>query len=113
MRLASHVLRVKNVFKEQLFVVCIDLPAIETCSLVEIGLQVYIFARTVGFTGPNLYFFSYFAVCWIGRVSHVGTRRFSWLRELCVFLLATQFVRIFSLATLDFECFFQWNCTVS
>ena len=72
-------LRVKNVvFKRQVFVVWIDLPAIETCILVEIDLQVYIFARKVGLTGPKVYFFSYFAVCSMGRVSHAGTRRFSW-----------------------------------
>ena len=72
-------LRVKNVaFEVQVFVVWIDLPAIETCILVEIDLQVYIFARKVGFTGPKVYFFSNFAVCSMGRVSHVGTRRFSW-----------------------------------
>ena len=69
---------VKNVvFKGQGFVVWIDLPEIHTCILVEIDLQVYIFSRKVGFTGPKVYFFSYFAVCWMGRVSHVGTRRFS------------------------------------
>ena len=53
MRLASHVLRVKNVemFKGQVFVVWIDLPAIKTCIQVEIDLQVYISARKVGFTG--------------------------------------------------------------
>ena len=40
MRLASHVLHVKNVvFKEQVFVVWIDL-AIETCILLEIDLQI-------------------------------------------------------------------------
>ena len=73
MRLASHVLRVKNVemFKGQVFVVWIDLPAIKTCILVEIDLQVYISARKVGF-------FSYFVVCSMGHASHVGTRRFSW-----------------------------------
>ena len=44
MRLASHVLRVKNVvFKGQGFVVWIALPDIDTCILVEIDLQVYIF----------------------------------------------------------------------
>ena len=81
MRLASGVLRVKNVvFKEQVFVVWIDLPAIETCILVEIDLQVYFFARKVGFTGLEVFFFSYFAVRWKGRVSHEG-------RELRVFLL--------------------------
>ena len=58
MRLASHVLHVKNVvFKGQVFVVWIDLPAIKTCILVEIDLQVYIFAHKVGFTGPKVYFF--------------------------------------------------------
>ena len=37
-------LRVKNVvFKGQGFVIWIDLPAIDTCILVEIDLQVYIF----------------------------------------------------------------------
>ena len=56
----------------------IDLPRIETCILVEIDLRVYIFSRKVGFTGPKVYFFSYFAVCCMGRISHVGTRRFSW-----------------------------------
>ena len=72
-------LRVKNVvFKQQVFVVWVDLPAIETCNIVEIDLQVYIFARKVGFTGPKVYFFSYFVVCSMGRVSHLGTRRFSW-----------------------------------
>ena len=88
MRLALHVVRVKNVvFKGQVFVVWIDLPAIKTCILVEIDLQVYIFARKVRFTGPKVYFFSYFVVCSMGRVSHVGTRRFSWWCELCMFLL--------------------------
>ena len=59
MRLASHVLRVKNVvFKEQVFVVWIDLPAIETCILVEIDLQVYIFARKkVDLLGQRYAFF--------------------------------------------------------
>ena len=48
-------LRVKNVVsKGQVFVVWIDLPAIETCILVEIDLQVDIFARKVGFTGPDV-----------------------------------------------------------
>ena len=42
--------------KGQVFVVWIDLPAIETCILVEIDLQVYIFARKVGLTGPKVYF---------------------------------------------------------
>ena len=37
--------------KGQVFVVWIDLSAIETCILVEIDLQVYIFARKVGLTG--------------------------------------------------------------
>ena len=79
MRLASHVLCVKNVvFKGQVFVVWIDLPAIESFILVEIDLQLYIFSRKVGFTGPKVYFFSYFAVRWMGRVSYVGTRSFSW-----------------------------------
>ena len=51
-------LRVKKVvFKEQVFVVWIDLPAVETFILVKIDLQVYIFARKVGFTGPKVYFF--------------------------------------------------------
>ena len=78
MRLASHVLHVKNVvFKRQVFVVWIDHPAIETCILVEIDLQVYIFARKVGFTGQR-YTFSYFVLCSMGRASHVGTRKFSW-----------------------------------
>ena len=59
MRLASHVLRVKNVvFIGQVFVVWIDFPPITTCILVEIDLQVYIFARKIGFTGPKVYFFS-------------------------------------------------------
>ena len=58
MRLASHGFRAKNVvFKGQVFVVWIDLPAIETCILVEIDLQVYIIASKVGFTGPKVYFF--------------------------------------------------------
>ena len=70
---------VKNVvFKGQGFVVWIDLPAIDTCILVEIDLQVYIVSRKAGFTRPKVYFFPYFAVCWMGRVSQVGTRRFSW-----------------------------------
>ena len=61
MRLASHVLRVKNVvFKGQGFVVWINLPEIDTCILVEIDLQVYIFSRKVGFTGPKVYFFFIF-----------------------------------------------------
>ena len=52
MRLASHVLCVKNVvFKGHIFVVWIAIPAIATCILVEIDLQVYIFARKIGFTG--------------------------------------------------------------
>ena len=42
--------------KGQVFVVWIDLSAIETCILVEIDLQVYIFARKVGLTGPKVYF---------------------------------------------------------
>ena len=62
----------------QLFVVWIDLPMIETCTLVEIDLRAYIFARKVGFTGPKVYFFSYFAICWTKRISHVGMPRFSW-----------------------------------
>ena len=83
---------------------------IDTCILVEIDLQVYTFSRKVGFTGPKVYFFPYFAVCWTGRVTHVGTRRFSWWRELCVFLLATQFIPIFSLAMLELQ--FSFNGTV-
>ena len=72
-------LRVKNVvFKGQGFVVWIDLPEIDTCILVQIDLQVYIFSRKVGFTGPKVHFFSYFSVYWMRRLSHVGTRRFSW-----------------------------------
>ena len=79
MRLALHVLCVKNVvFKGQVFVVWIDLFAIETCILVEIDLQVYIFARKDGFTGPKVYFFSYFVVCSMGHVSHMGTQIFTW-----------------------------------
>ena len=79
MKLASHVFRVKNVvFIGQAFLVWIDFPAIATCILVEIGLQVYIFARKVRFTGPKVYFFSYFVVCSMGHVSHMGTQRFSW-----------------------------------
>ena len=59
MRLASHVLCVKNVvFKGQVFVVWIAIPAIETCILVKIDLQIYIFACKIGFTGPKVYFFS-------------------------------------------------------
>ena len=85
MRLASHVLRVKNVvFIGQVFVVWIDFPPIATCILVEIDLQVYIFARKVGCTGPKVYFFSYFVVCLMGHLSHVGTRRFVVTRTLRV-----------------------------
>ena len=69
MGLASHVLHVKNVvFTGHVFVVWINLPAIETCILVEIDLQVYISARKVGFTGPKVYFFSYFVVCIYDKV---------------------------------------------
>ena len=99
MRLASHVLCVKNVvFKGQVFVVWIDLPAIETCILVEIDLQVYIFGHKVGFTGPKVYFFSYFAVCLMGRVSHVEMRtlRVSPGNTICSH---------FSLAMLEYQCF--------
>ena len=72
-------LRVKNVvFIGQVFVVWIAFPAIATCILVEIDLQVYIFARKVGFTGPNVYFLPYFVVCSMGHISHVATQRFSW-----------------------------------
>ena len=72
-------LRMKNVvFKGQVFVAWIDLPAIKTCILVDIDLQVSIFAHKVGFTEPKVYLFSYFAVCSMGRVSHLWTRRFSW-----------------------------------
>ena len=113
MRLASHVLRVKNVvFKGQVFVVWIDIPAIETCILVEIDLQVCIFARKVGFTGPKVYLFSYFAVCWMGRVDHVGTRRFSWRRELCVFLLGNAIRSHFFLRNAGVTIFF-FNGTVA
>ena len=105
-------LRVKNVvFKGQVFVVWIDIPAIETCILVEIDLQVYIFARKVGFTGPKVYLFSYFAVCWMGRVDHVGTRRFSWRRELCVFLLGNAIRSHFFLSNAGVTIFF-FNGTV-
>ena len=100
-------LRVKNVvFKGQVFVVWIDISAIETCILVEIDLQVYIFARKVGFTGPKVYLFSYFAVCWMGRVDHVGTRRFSWRRELCVFLLGNAIRSHFFLSNAGVTIFF-------
>ena len=109
MRLASHVLCVKNVvFKGQGFVVWIDLPAIDTCILVEIDLQVYIVSRKAGFTRPKVYFFPYFAVCWMGRVSQVGTRRFSWWRELCVFLLGNAIPS--NLAILELQ--FSFNGTI-
>lgn len=99
MRLASHVLRVKNVvFKGQIFVVWIDLPAIETRILVEIGLQVYIFAHKVGFTVPKEYFFIFCRFLDETRKSR-GNANFA------CFSLATQFVRIFSLATLELQFF--------
>ena len=70
MRLASHVLHVKNVvFKRQVFVVWIDHPAIETCILVEIDLQVYIFARKVGFTGQRYTFHILFFARWDVQVT--------------------------------------------
>ena len=71
MRHTLHVLRVKNVVsKEQVFVVCIDLPAIKTCILVEIDLKVYIFAHKVGFTGPKVYFFIFH--CLLDRMHKSG-----------------------------------------
>jgi len=61
---------------------------IETCILVEIDLEVYIFARKVGFTGSKVCFFSYFAVCSMGR-------EVKWGHELWVFLLGNAEVTIF------------------
>ena len=53
--------------------------AIETCILVEIDLQVYVCVAKVRCIGATVYFFfAYFAVYSKGRVSHVGTRTFSW-----------------------------------
>ena len=96
--LASHVLCMKTfVFKMLEFVVWISLLAIETCILVEIDLQVYICVPKVWFIGPKVYFFSHFAVCLMGRVSHVGMQRFSWWRELCVVLLGNAILSNFFL----------------
>ena len=51
----------KNVvFEGQIFVGSIDLPAIETCFLVKIDLQVDIFVRKFAFTGPKVNFFFIF-----------------------------------------------------
>ena len=55
--------------KGQVFVVWIDLPAIETCILVEIDLQVYIFARKVGLTGPKVYFHILLFARWDAQVT--------------------------------------------
>ena len=51
-------LRVKNVvFKGQVFVVSIDLLAIETCILVEIDLQVLFFLVKLDLLGQKYTFF--------------------------------------------------------
>lgn len=92
-RLALHVLRLKNVvLKGQVFVIWIGLPAIETCILVEIDLQVYIFACNVGFTGSKVYFFHIFLFA-------------RWDVNFACFSKATQFLCIFSFATLELQFF--------
>lgn len=92
-RLALHVLRLKNVvLKGQVFVIWIGLPAIETCILVEIDLQVYIFACNVGFTGSKVCFFHIFLFA-------------RWDVNFACFSKATQFLCIFSFATLELQFF--------
>ena len=98
MRLASHVLCMKNVvFKGQVFVVWIDLPAIETCILVEIDLQVYIFGHKVGFTGPKVYFFIFCRLLDGARKSRgdANFACFSWQHNLFAFFLSNAGVSMF------------------